>query len=694
MQRLKASCEGASQCAAVFGRRVVRLSRRAIQIWHAEGLFQVFKRGTRKIIRKWRHGRESALPAPPEHLVLYKRWIAAHEPGATELVEQARQAKRFSYRPLISVLTPVYETPADMLSATLASLQAQTYDNWEVCLVDGGSGDPGTHRVLRAWAKADKRCRIEFLSENRGIAGNTNVALAKARGEFIALLDHDDTLAPFALFEVIRKLNEDRSLDFVYSDRDLQSRCGARRFNPLFKPAWSPAILLSANYLTHFNVIRTERARQIGGFRPETDGAQDWDFFLRLLDGTDRVAHIPKILYHWRHWEKSAASGHQAKPYVTQAQHRTLEEHMVRTSGHPGRVLVRADGGTHIQPYLSARSPTVSAVVSVTSASERVPALIEKLCGRVASGQLELVVAHTGKLTSTWQDYYCRLDDLPGVQIVCEPEADSVWTVINRAARQATGDALVFLDGNIEIITDDWLTELMQWLDQPGIGVVGAKLLRPNGAIHHAGLIMHPRRGFQSMFAGFHEGACSLIGNSEWYRNYLAVSGAALLMRRSLFFEVGGFEEAYRQVGADIDLCLRVHERGLRVFYNPYAKFRYHAPSPKVDGHRDRDLARLNARCRPYQQAGDPFANVNLVQGDLAIDLPLEEEAAAAQCVGPEPAVIDWVRPGAPNEEDLGLVSKFDLDPQVLEASLSMQSAHTGPAEPATVNKARAQCAA
>jgi GT2 family glycosyltransferase/glycosyltransferase involved in cell wall biosynthesis len=587
---------------------------------------------------------------------------------------------------LISVLTPVHNTPPEILRATLASLRAQTYDRWEVCLVAGGLEDPRTRDMLHAWAAADQRYRVEFLAENRGIAGNTNVALAMARGEFIALLDHDDVIAPFALFEVVHKLNERPSLDFIYSDKDLITKCGTRRFNPLFKPAWSPAIMFSANYLTHLNVIRTERARQVGGFRSHTDGAQDWDFFFRVLHGTDQIAHIPRILYHWRHWEKSAASGHEAKPYVSQAQRRTLEEHVLRTSGRHAQVQVTDHGYTRIRLDMPAKQLAVSVIVSVTSDSGYVPALIEKLRGCVQNEQLDLLIAHSGPLTESWQEYYERLGDLAGIQVLCEAEADSVWTVRNRAARQASGDALLFLDGDVEIISDDWLTELTQWLMQPGIGVVGAKLLRPDGAIHHAGLVLDPH-GFRPMFAGLPERACGLFGSSEWYRNYLAVSGACLLIHRSLFLELGGFDEAYHEVGADIELCLRVHERGLQVFYNPFARLRYHATSATAGSRQAADQSRLKNRCQAYRQAGDPFANVNLLQGHPAVRLPLENRAKELERADLKvPATVEWIKPGPANEEGRALAARFDFDPTELESSQALQSRHAGPLELRSIN--------
>jgi glycosyltransferase involved in cell wall biosynthesis len=260
----------------------------------------------------------------------YDAWIARYEPGPTELTRQAEAAKSFVYHPLISIITPVYNPVPEVLRSTIDSVLAQTYLDWELCIADGGSDIPEIREVLREYARRDSRIRPVLLDQNLGISGNSNAALQSVQGEFIALLDHDDILAPFALFEVAQKLNQDPELDLIYSDFDLLTNDGAHRYQPLFKPDWSPEIMFSACYITHLTVIRTKMISRVGGFDPQVDGAQDWDLFLRVSEQTHKVAHIPKILYHWRTAGHSTAEDIWAKPYAPIAQVRVIIGHLAR----------------------------------------------------------------------------------------------------------------------------------------------------------------------------------------------------------------------------------------------------------------------------------------------------------------------------------------------------------------------------
>ncbi len=261
----------------------------------------------------------------------YQKWIRENEPDATDLATQGRVSAEFAYLPRISVITPVYKVPLEIIRETVASVQAQSYGNWELCLAHGEPRAEDVRRYLESVAAEDARVKVSLLTENHGISGNSNAAFALASGEFIALLDHDDTLAPFALFEIVKTLNDDRSADFLYSDKDLISieTHPPQRFNPLFKPEWSPEVMLCANYLTHLCVLRSELVREIGGWRAETDGAQDWDLFLRFLSPGRRVRHIPKVLYHWRQisphpWRHA---WFEAKPFAAQAQLVTMRDY-------------------------------------------------------------------------------------------------------------------------------------------------------------------------------------------------------------------------------------------------------------------------------------------------------------------------------------------------------------------------------
>ncbi|TMC57782.1 MAG: glycosyltransferase [Chloroflexi bacterium] len=274
----------------------------------------------------------------------YETWIAQHEPDARQLDEQRGRAPTLAYQPLISLITPIYTTPPDLLRAMLESVRAQTYPNWELLVVDGASTQRHVKRLLAAAAHDDTRVRLVELPNNLGIAGNSNVALEQANGEFVALLDHDDVLAPSALFAVAQTLNDNPEWDVLYSDNDVLAEDGRTRYHPLFKPGWSPEIMLSANYMTHLTVVRSSLVRAVGGLCPAMDGAQDWDLFLKVSERSTRVAHIPQMLYHWRDSAHSTATDTNRKPYARAAQLKAIGNHLRRQGLSEARAYMDASG--------------------------------------------------------------------------------------------------------------------------------------------------------------------------------------------------------------------------------------------------------------------------------------------------------------------------------------------------------------
>lgn len=594
--------------------RAMRRSINGLRLWKREGT-RAFIRKARRLASRHRPDPDPpalvrvdapAVVNPPED---YPDWIVRNEPTRDELTRQRAEAAAFPYWPLISVITPVYNTPARILDATIESLRRQTYDNWELCLADGNSEDPETRQALAAWAGRDARIRITHLDRNLGISGNSNAALAAAQGEYIALLDHDDELTPFALFEVVKRLNQDPGLDFLYSDRDLISEDGARRFCPLFKPDWSPDILLTANYLVHLNVIRTRLAREIGGFRPETDGAQDWDFFLRIVEATDKIAHIPKVLYHWRVWSNSCSSSIQAKPYALEAQRRTVEDHLRRT-GQAGEAILGPWGVQKIRS--AAVRQKVSIIIPSKGPEGLLPLAIHSLLDLTHYDYFEIIIIRHGPRTQAAEPRYEASFRDPKVQVVYFDQAFNLAAVNNFGARHAGGQALLFLSGDVEPIDPTWLEELVDCAERPRVGVAGAKLIRPDGTLHHAGTILGLGGLTGGLFAGVPDGANTIFGSTDWYRNLLAVSWDCMMVRRDLFEELGGLDEEYSLYGSDVDFCLKARDRGFRIVYTPFARLRYHGSGPDHASIPRDDLARLHARCFPFLMAGDPFYNPNL----------------------------------------------------------------------------------
>jgi GT2 family glycosyltransferase len=624
------------------------------------------------------------LTAPPD--LEFSRWIAENEPSPADLSAQKATSLALGYRPLISVLTPVFNTPPDILIATIRSLQDQTYDRWELILADGGSTRPETRETLLKFGTEDSRVRVAFLEKNGGISNNSNACLDAARGDFVALLDHDDTIAPFALFEVALALNANRDLDFIYSDKDMLSEDGSHRFGPLFKPAWSPEQMLSANYLTHFCITRTSLAREIGGFRECTDGAQDWDYFLRIVERTSQIAHIPKVLYHWRLWSSSVSSGIGAKPYALAAQVRSLEEHFART-GTKATVELAADTTLHVHRHPDS-CHSVTIVLATRGHLGTLPAWIDRLQQLRRSARpgdsLDLVIAHYGTLTQPVEDFYSNLAAEHGVTIVADP-CISRQAAMDAAARQASGEILLFLEDALSPESSTTLDDLLVWFDRPGIAAVGGKAIAADGKLALGALAVSPTGRLDAMFAGREDHAYGYNGHSLWYRNVSAISACCLAIRKETYLAHGGFRTDFRLAGGEVELCQALLAAGQRLVYTPDSRFRV-APgaSLPINGH-DLDVLAVRDRLPETLRTCDPFLGRNLVMtsGWPAIGTHAVRGSITQQAVEPRSKgeVLFTVRSESGVKFDpttaiaYALAQCHDFEPEELEASRRLVSA-------------------
>jgi GT2 family glycosyltransferase len=528
-----------------------------------------------------------------------------------ELGQETEAARRLEYRPLLSILTPVFNPlPSDLRDA-INSVLEQTYDRWELCLVDGGSDGIEIRQILERYAEEDARIRVRYLDRNLGISGNSNAALEMASGEFVVLLDHDDTLAPSALSEVAHLLNQNREWDVIYSDHDVLAADGTGRFAPLFKPDWSPETMLSANYATHLTVVRTATVREVGGFHAETDGAQDWDLLLRISQRTQRIAHIPKILYHWRNSRGSTATSVHSKPYAAERQLMAIERHLAHQGLENARAFFDVSGFIRVSWDLVDR-PVVSIIIPSNGANHLLQTCVESIFAETAYSRLEIVVVNNGARRPEQFDYYQRLSEDGRVRIIHYDGSFNFSAVCNLGARHSTGDLVLFLNNDIRVLTSDWLDELVLWAQRKDIGVVGAKLLAPDRTIQHAGVIMGLTGFAGHVFAGSSEGQSSIFGFPEWYRNLSAVTGACMMLRREVFEEVGGFNEEYLLCGSDVMLCLRIRSLGYRILYDPFVRLEHLGSATHQGGIPLRDFEISLRDYHTYLEAGDPYFNPNL----------------------------------------------------------------------------------
>lgn len=539
----------------------------------------------------------------------YQEWIAKNEPDNKQLDQQRQQEANFAYRPLISFLTPVYNPGISVLRDTLNSVQSQTYTNWEFCLANG-STDPEVGQLLDEFTQKDQRFRVIHLAENLGISGNTNQVLHIAQGEFAALLDHDDLVSPDMLFDVVSALNQNQNHDVIYFDEDKISEDGQNRNAPWFKPTeFSPDLLLSTNYLMH-SVIRRQIIIDIGGFDSTVDGAQDWDLALRLVEHTKNIHHIPRVYYHWRQVIGSAARDANAKPWAYTAQERCIKAHLQRHGYENIQVEFPRLGTVHI--LWPTQQAKVSIIIPTKNKKELLQACLDSIIEKTTYPNYEILVVDNQSDDPATFQYYQSLSNLPQIRILEYPHPYNFQTINNWAARQSNGDVLIFLNNDTEVIEPTWIEDLAGWAMRPETGVVGTKLLRPNGQVQHAGLVIGLVGHGSHVFEDCNDHVYTHFGSVDWYRNYHAVTGACMAVRRSVFEELGGLDEAYIIGFGDIDFCLRAEELGYRNVYTPFAPMLHHEGGTRGLSLPPSDVLRASVKMYSIVQKGDGFFNPNL----------------------------------------------------------------------------------
>ena len=506
-------------------------------------------------------------------------WIQKNEPRKEELERMREECKNFEYRPKISIITPVWNTNEKWLRAAIESVLNQVYDNWELCITDGGSTMPHVKKILKEYAKKDKRIKVKFLPENKGIAGNSNEALKLATGEFVVLLDHDDELALFALYEVVKVLNESRDIDFIYSDEDKIDEKG-NYVDPFFKPDFSIHLLRSMNYLIHVAVMRKELVEQVSGFNSDFDGAQDYDLFFRLLEKTNKVYHIRKILYHWRKSSSSGAQNPLAKPWIYEKGKLALQCHLVRL-GIEGIANIGGGYGLYFVDYKIKDTPAVDIIIPTRKMS-----LFKKCLKSIRNNTTWKNYKIWAVINGNYDYEIVEIKDGTELDGFANPDTGLIgpplpynWSRMNNLAVSRTkAPYIIFLNDDIQIITDNWIENMLQYAQQKDVGGVGVMLLYPDNSIQHAGDFITENGTGDHCFNGMDSRSFEINGLAQVVREVSAVTGACMMVRRDVFEEVGGFDENLRNFD-DYDFCLRLRESGYKLIYTPYSKL-YHYESP------------------------------------------------------------------------------------------------------------------
>jgi GT2 family glycosyltransferase len=568
----------------------------------------------------YRQAVETARVVQSRYPGTYSYWIKKNEPSAADAGRLwSGELGALTGRPLISVLVPTYETPAALLQAMIDSVRAQVYPNWELCIADDASKAPHVRAIIEQAMAGDPRIKAVFRPVNGHISEASNSALDLATGDWLALLDHDDLLTPNALLEVAKEIEAHPDAAFIYSDEDkLDARGG--RYEPFFKPDFSPELLRAQNYLNHLSVHRTEAVRAVGGWRKGFEGSQDYDLNLRTLETIDpaRVRHIPKVLYHWRAVEGSTALARGEKDYAFTAGLKALEEHVARLGWDAAVEPVGALPFYRVRYALPAPPPMVSLIIPTRDHADLLATCVDSVLSLTDYPSYEILIVDNGSVEPETFALFKRLTRDPRVRIVAQPGPFNYSRINNQAVAQSRGDIVALLNNDIEVINPDWMTEMAAWAAQPRIGCVGAKLYYPNDTIQHAGVILgiggvagHSHKYFPRSDAGYF----SRLAISH---DVSAVTGACLYVRREIWDALGGLDERLAVAFNDVDFCIRVREAGYTNLFTPFAELYHHESLSRGAEDNPEKVKRFNKEVGLMQKTWgerlslDPFYSPNL----------------------------------------------------------------------------------
>lgn len=561
---------------------------------------------------------------------VYNEWFLAQRVTKTELEQQ--RAVTFANGPKFSIVIPLYNTRIEFLKALMDSITGQSYENWELCLADGSTTDDVGEYIQKNFGD-DGRVRYNRLEENLGIAGNTNAALSMATGDFVMLTDHDDMLEKNALFELASVIDKDPETDILYTDEDLTDEHGTRFYSPRFKPDYNPDFLASINYICHIFVVRRSILEKTGGFRKEYDGAQDWDLILRCTELSDHIHHIPKILYHWRAYGDSTAGNQDSKRYAIDNARDALQAHFERLGEEAELeytdifILYRA----HLKVL---GDPKVSVIICTKDQRDTLRQCLESIYGKTTYDNFEVILVENNSEEPETFEYYRELEAAhDNLKIVKFEGAFNYSKVNNFGAQYADGQYLLFLNNDTQLITPDWLQRMLGFCQRENTGIVGAKLLYDDDTVQHCGVVIGVGGFAGHVLTGENGDDAGEFGRLQAIQDVSAVTGACLMIDADVFREVGGFDENLTVALNDVDLCMKVRKKGLRVVLDPSVQL-YHFES-KSRGYEEteekherfkQEIRVFRAKWKDELAAGDPYYNPNLtlMYGDCHLKRPFE----------------------------------------------------------------------
>ena len=507
---------------------------------------------------------------------VYNVWRKKYIPNARKLKKQ--RAEKLDYEPCISIIVPTYKTPEKFLKEMIDSVRNQSYENWELCIGDGSVTEDTVKNVVESYQKKDKRIKMLCLSENLGIAGNTNAALSIATGDYIALLDHDDILAPDALYEVVKWMNEHYKdeTDVIYTDEDKVSFDLKDYFEPHFKSDYNLDLIRSNNYICHLFVAGKSIVDQVGGFRKEYDGSQDYDFILRCIEQSKHVEHVPKVLYHWRCHPGSTAANQESKMYCYEAGKRAIEDHLKRMGEDDCQVVMTEHLGFYHVIYPIREQKKVSIIIPNKDQKEILERCIESVIQKTDYKNYEIIIVENNSTTNEIFEYYKTIEQRENIRVVIWKDKFNYSAINNFGVRYANGEYLLFLNNDIEVIRENWLSEMLANVQRKEVGIVGAKLLYPDNMVQHAGVIIGMGGIAGHPLSRHPADDCGYFARGIIQQNLNAVTAACMLTKKEVYEKVNGFEEKLAVAFNDIDLCLKVRKAGYLIVYDPEALLYHH----------------------------------------------------------------------------------------------------------------------
>ena len=551
--------------------------------------------------------------AEPEEF--YQQWIESNEPNEEELNKQ-RETK-FDIEPKISIIIPMYNTPKKFFNELVDSLIEQTYKNWELCLADGS---PKQNEELKVIYEKDDRIKYRYIGENKGIAGNTNEALKLVTGDYVALLDHDDLLPKFSLYEIVKCINENPDVEFIYTDEDKFEEIDGKRYDPYFKSDFAPDTLRANNFICHFSIFKKELMDSLGGFRSEYDGAQDYDILLRMSEKAKNIVHIPKILYHWRvHSLSTAKSGGTAKPYAYESGIRAVQDHINRL-GLKGNVEHGKTLGTYKVNYEIEGEPKISILIPNKDYISTLKVCLKSIKRLTTYKNYEIIIIENNSEEEKTFDFYKQIDGKDKIKVVYYPEKEFNYSkIINFGVKNSTGEYIIQLNNDTELLTPDWLQEMLMFAQREDVGAVGVELFYPDKTIQHAGIIIGIGGVAGHVFKNIPKGMHGYFSKDAMIQNLSAVTAACIMTKKSIYDEVGYMDEKFKVAFNDVDFCLKIREKGKLIVYNPYVQFiHYESKSrgfedtPEKQARFKTEVDRFYEKWQSFLDEGDPYYNINL----------------------------------------------------------------------------------